>query len=547
MLFVPNIKKLQDFSIGDVGIADTIVAVQIAPIAASILGSDDKATFEKISVPDKSSGLHAAERTIIQTQLETVNAWIELAKIKLELMAQMQYMTAVFNGGPNPENNPTSFLFIYNQLKPELDKYKTGFEPDSQTGSNTTVPVKPKTLYLGTWQSDKGSNWTPTTGSARDGEFSIGQWPQWRDKSAYINQQTDRLNAKISPLPESLKKIVRTARSEDWDQEWNELEEQNQLKRDFSSQIGAEGLYYWFQTVTTNYLGQSIEIDPESDYKYVLDITGSDIKTLRLTATLQNDPSNAVGSQLKFPLVFLGGQKKVPTIIAFINRVLPVIIEKLVPVLDKIKKLFEGPTEFIGNILLTKLSNNFQFLDPSLKDRPRFDNEREKYWSDQQHVLDGTASLSAGLLSITLGLKEGLPFFKVGKEKTTEPPQATFQMIANLAALPLNLLKGVFDFFVSIVEKVLTIFQIPGLVIDLLTFDWLKDLMKPEKFLEYLGAVDGDLTKIPMFNIPSAGNLALVPEVINGFLKMLISFFNALISIVNSIIGDDLIPILPIP
>jgi hypothetical protein len=230
----------------------------------------------------------------------------------------------------------------------------------------------------------------------------------------------------------------------------------------------------------------------------------------------------------------------------------PVIIAKLIPVITAFSELMSNPVKFIGDIMMSKLKEHFVMFDPALKSKPAEDPTRKKYWSGDKFVLDGVASIDAGLMKITLGLKDGLPTFKVG---STQPgpnvkEQPILKQVANIVALPINLLKGILDEFKSLLKNLFNIPKLPGVVSDFITFKWIKDLLSLPSLLKFLGA-NGNLNdgtfKIPFLDIPSAGAVEAVPQMIKAFLKMIVAFLNGFIQIPNTILNVQLVPPIPVP
>jgi hypothetical protein len=229
----------------------------------------------------------------------------------------------------------------------------------------------------------------------------------------------------------------------------------------------------------------------------------------------------------------------------FLKTTLNVILKKLLPLVISIQKLLSKPAEFIGDILMTKLKEHFKMFDPSIKGTPVGD----KYWAGDKFVMDGIASIDAGILKMTLGIKDGLPTFKSG----TTPPspdvkeQPILKQVASFVGLPINLLKGIIDAVVKLMKKLFVVPTLANTMKDFVSLQWIKDLLTLPKLLEFMGAKDGDMTKIPFLSIPTTGNISLVPDMIKAFLKMVVAFLNGFISIPNTILNMELVPKIPEP
>lgn len=612
-IFAFDVEKLNKFAAGDIGIADLIHKLQIAPVLDKIKVPGDKAIFQKISQPDRMAGLHAIEKTVISSMLESQKPFIELIKICLELFGQMEYVRTVFLGGPNPENDPNSFLGAFNQNKAAMDKFDTGAKPaatpasGSTTGTSTTgvptettPPALPPEIFLGEYRRMSPGGDVFSTSSTVTGMFWLGKyWPQYTSLADYQTTQIASLEPQIIELDEESKKMVMDSRLENIAEEWAQLDANNQIAAGYKVETnGKINISKPFKTVDTYYNGLPVTIDIESDYNIVLrKFSSIGGQTFHITAKLGENATPAPpGSAKKKPEFFGPGSLK-DIVKAFIKRVLPIITKKLMPAIAALKQLLSEPVKFIGDIMMVKLKEHFKMFDPSLKNLPEDDPVRKKYWSKNKFVMDGTAALDVGLLKITLGLKDGLPTFKIGAEPPAIPStpsvpttpglpatpaapttpavpnapntpavppvppvppvptpavpsakeQPILKQVANLVALPINFLKGILDAFTELLNKIFKIKELPTVFADFTSLKWVKDLLSPTKLFEFLGAKDGDITTIPFLAIPKKGNMKVVPDMVKGFLQMIIDFINGFIGIPNTILNVELVPKIPLP
>lgn len=547
--FAFDVDKLTNFINGDLGIADAIHKAQIAPLANKAKTKEDKATFNKVSEPNKKTGLWAIERAFISSSLETQKPYIELIKICLELFGHLDVVKTKLTGGSNPLNNPDSMINAFNKSSKSMDKIKTGYEQKNpNVDPNATLPT---TLYLSTYIDNAGVS--PIALNVNNGGVNIGSnWPQYTSYDEFYNEQINEiLLPKISTLDKDEQKQILDGRLETIADEWKQMENDNQIKKtNLYGYFNNDNYHHYFKPQIITYLGKQVEIDPEEDYDIHFSFTdlgqnnGVNVIRYDITATLK-EQTNGNKAKPEFYVPNLVGAVKY-----FIKKALNVIISKLIPVINALKKVISKPVEFVGDIFLTKIKEHFEMLDPGLKHKDPFDKDRRKYWTtDGKFTLDGSTALSIGLLNITIGLKDAVPTFKVGKEtlpkNNVEPPP--FKTVANLVALPINFLKGILDIFVNLFKNLFSIVKIPKTILDFLTFKDFKDLLSIEKILEFLGAEGGDIKKLPLLSIPKDGNISLVPEMILSFLKMIIQFINGFIGIPNTIMNFELVPPIPIP
>lgn len=564
--FAFDVDKLNNFVNGDIGIADTIHKAQIEPILNKIKLQDDKDNFAKLSKPDKTTGLWAIEKTVISSMLESQKPFIELAKICLELFASIEYVIAILTGGPNPKNNPSSFSGGFAASSAKMSTFKTGSEPDAPP-AGVTPPPPPQKIFLGKWQRDKsdGDVYSLNT-QPEHNEYWLGNyWPQYQTFDQYNTDQLNKLQPKIASLTPDLQQQIITGRFSSIDDEWSQMTEKNQLTHDHKKDLGNINISLFYEVKTIQINNIDVNIDIENDYDITVEKTTVDHlydlsnpyyhDTFYIYATIKpdaipQDPNNPNAAKAKpDPIIVPNLFKAVAT---FFSTAFDVIIKKLIPVIAALEEALSNPVKFIGDILMSKLKEHFVMFDPALKSKPADDPIRKKYWAGDKFVMDGVAAIDAGLLKITLGLKDGLPTFSIGKQDlpsgTKEQP--ILKQVANIVALPINLLKGILDEFKTLLTSLFNIPKLPSVMSDFISFKWMKDLLSLPSLLKFLGATgtlgQSDFT-IPILTIPSAGNLSLVPSMITAFLKMIVGFLNGFIQIPNTILNVTLVPPIPTP
>jgi len=543
--FAFDINKLNNFVNGDIGIADAIMKAQFAPIASSIKTPQDKAVFDKASTPNKKSGIHAMEKTVISSMLESQKPLIELAKICLELFGSVEYVVKVLIGGSNPLNDPNSMIASFKSNKKDMDKMKTGFEKTEQPPNNE-IPPLPNVIYLGKYRRNQPTGDVNALNTEpENSEFWLTRyWPQYQNYDEFYNEEVTSLQQSIATLDQGMQQEITDNRLESIADEWSEMSEEFQLKGQVPDNISR-----YFKIITTTYLNNEIVIDIENDYDVKVTKKIEDnlqdienpyyFEDFYLTATIKPEVANKTSTAQ--PKNFPGGNL-VKAVRQFIKATVPIIIKKLIPFITAFTTLMSDPVKFLGDILMTKLKEHFEMFDPAIKGTPAGD----KYWSGDKFVLDGVAAIGAGIFNITLGLKNGIPTFKVGKEKVEGPEQPILKQVANIVAMPINMLKGILDFFTGLITKLFKVQELPKTIEDFLSFKWIKDLLSLEKLLEFLGAKDGDITKIPFLSIPQGADASLVKGMIEAFLKMIIQFINGFITIPNTILNIELVPSIPL-
>lgn len=546
--FAFDIEKLNNFINGNLGIADAIHIAQISPLLDKCQTQQDKEIFTKLQNPNKNTGLWSVEKSFISTSLETQKPYIELIKIALELFGHLQMTTTLLTGGQNPLNSTNGFLNVFNQNKDQMSKFKTGYEQNFKSIQEDFI--KPDRIFLMTiYQNNTNGDYYVGNPDNPNNFTKVNrpnnQWPQYSSFDSFYNEQLDLILNKVSSLDEQeMKKMIIDSRMESINDEWDEMKSKNQLKEINSYGYIRDEYKNYFIPQNIN----GIDIDPEEDYNIKISFSDIDkITKINIWGELKEGQNSNNGVGTAKPDVF--SPKLVKAIKYFIKKTLNVIIDKLIPVLQALKKIISKPVEFVGDILMTKIKEHFEMFDPSLRAKDEYDPKRRKYWSGDKFVLDGLVPINVGLLNITVGLDKAIPSFKVGKQSipkdNIEPP--IIKMITNLVALPINFLKGIFDIFTNLFNSLFKIKELPKVYTDFISLKSFKDLLGLPKILEFLGAKDGDIKTIPFLNIPKEGMINLVPQQIQAFLKMIIQFINGFIGIPNTIMNVELVPKIPVP
>ena len=554
--------KLNNFVNGDIGIADTIFNAQIKPIIDSISDEKMKAQFIAASLPNKKTGLHALEKTVVSSMLEAQKPFIEMVKIFLELFGSIEIVTTMITGGANPAKNPNSFSGAFASNIASMESFG---KPQVTNTATTTIPepIPPQKIFLGKFKRNLPyGNVTEDDTVTKYGEYTLGHtWPQYQSYSEFSSEETDKIVAKtIEVTDQDTKTNMINGRTGTFGDEWSTMTTDNQIEKNFSGDLGSQtNISKYYKPYTINYLNNDIEIDIEGDYDIQVEkIIDNQLASTNpyyydyfyIYATIKPDAAGAAGSSSSSgPSSFTGGPKGlIQAIKTFLKTTLNIIIKKLMPIIASIQQIISNPVAFIGNILMTKIKEHFEMFDLSLKGTPA----GNKYWSGDKFVQDGIASIDIGILKMTLSIQNGLPTFKPG----TTPigpgviEQPMLKQVASLVAMPINMLKGILDAVKELMKKLFVVPNLGSTMTDFISLNWIKDLLKMPDLLKLVGAtgnINDGTFKIPFLTIPTTGNLAVIPDMIKAFIKMLIGFFNGFISIPNTILNIQLVPPIPLP
>lgn len=562
--FAFDADKLNEILNGNLGIADAIHKAMVIPISDKTQTDKDKKTFDETSKPNKKSGLWGVEKTFISSSLESQKPFIELAKVCLELFGYIEYTTILLTGGLNPYNNPDSFINNYKKNKDNQKKFNTGNNIPDNEEENIILP---KEIFLGYYQrnSQFGNVNSINPSFLLQGreyyKYSNNYvWPQYESQDEYIAEQRADIDLKTLNTDQETKDFIKANRENTLQDEWGSLISEawlggintDKIIPAFSNSISIPGnIKKYYKPTTINYLNKDVLIDIEEDYivDVIKNVSNAPYnETFIIIAKLKNDvinPNN--GGTVKPEYIRPSLLKAVKY---FFSKVLKVIISKFIPVFSSLKKIMKNPVEFIADIMMTKLKEHFEFFDLSLKNKDKYDKNRQKYWTfDDKFVLDGKTNMDAGIFKLTIGILNGIPTFKIGNEELhkNNKENPIIKQVSNLVALPINFLKGVFEIFTELFNSLFKIKELPKTYSDFISLKSFKDLLSLTKILEFLGAKDGDIKTIPMLNVPKEGNLNLIPQMISAFLKMIIQFINGFLTIPNTILNVEIAPKIPLP
>jgi hypothetical protein len=503
--FVPNIEKIVAALQGDLGIADAITGASRDRIAAGVLDPDAKARFVAASAQQGRTGFKALERTTISTMMESFKPLVELALAVLELLSGAEVFLGKAFTGVNPYALAGSFSSGLADAQGKLADLR-----GAGLAGPASAPPRglPSVILLGVYDR-QGAPAVPTQAEGRNAYYA-GPWPMLRTVEDLRKARLDALTPSLSALGEADRADMLREATGSIQEEWDYMRGEGSLFKaraiyDRKAVPLVAPLQGWLATRTIKDAAGEVEVDAEEDY--LLEVFYNRLtKRHVLHAVLRpelggpgGDGTKASGQQKRpgtspyvpFPL-------KAP--ILLVKLVLPVVLKRIMPAIQAIQAIVNDPPGFILQLVLAKLKEHFEWLDPTIRLRGAEDALRRKYYDGDRFLLDGVGSANIGNFYITVGLKDGVPFVSNKPPEPGARVQPTLNAILGMVKMPIQILLGLIKKFTELVKRFMNPAKVAGAVKDLLTFRFLTDMLQPEGIMELLGATPGVPSSIPFFN-----------------------------------------------
>lgn len=531
--------KFDKYIIGDLGIGDLIHKQETLPIVAQAKTPQDKKLLEPLIVPNKKTGLWALEKTFINTAFDLNRPLIEMNKHLLELFGHLEYIVTCISGGPNPFNLSSSYAFAFKQNIADMKKFKTNFEPETLANSGQTElppPVLPPTIFLGRFNSVGDSI---GTANYELDKFSLQTnnriWPQYQSFEQFTQEQTNLIFQETEAVDEPYKSDIRNSRSDSFPDEWDDMDNKNQLRKNFNY-LPAKIKKYYIPT-TVEYQGKEVEIDIEEDYTIDVLITRDDqqVPTYIITALLKESVSlanqesvgNLNNNQPQTPDP-IPSQSYASAAKFFFKKTLKVILKKYLPVLIKTKQLLASSDKYVGDIMISYMLKNYEMFDPQLPNKPNTDPIKQKYFINGKFVMDGVANMNVDKFKNYLEIINQTPKIKPGS-KTTKVQQSSTLMLLDLTAFATNYLNQMIDVYASFLLGLFKIKNLPTMLPGFLSYQSFRNVLLRTNIITMLGGRGIDLLTIPCWIEPPQRN----NEMERTFKQIVTLLINGSIEITN--------------
>ena len=536
--------KFDKYIKGDLGIGDLIHKQETLPIINQAKTPQDKAVLAPLIVPNKKTGLWALEKSFINTAFDLNRPLIEMNKHLLELFGHLEYIMTCISGGPNPFNLPSSYANAFKQNISDMRKFKTQFEPESlNTAGQTELPppTLPAVVFLGRFNSI-GDSIGPD-GQDTD-RFSIDSsnkvWPQYQSFEEFRDEQTNLIFEETAEVDEPYKSDIRDSRSDSFDDEWDDMSNKNQLRKNHN--FLPTGIKKYYRPLKVEYQNQEVEIDLEEDYD--IDVTttlnSENIPTYIIIANLK--PSVSLANQPTLDGQQNNSQPQTPDPIPsqsyasaakfFFKKTLKVILKQYLPVLIKTKKLLASSDTYVGDLLISHMIKNFEMFDPALRSKRNTDPIKQKYFVDNKFVMDGIVNMDVDKFKNYLEIQNQSLKLKPGK-KSTKIQQSSTIMLVDLIAMMTNYLNQMIDVYLSFLLGLFKIKNIPTTLPGFLTYQSFRNILLPTNIIKMLGGQGVNLLTIPAWIEPPNKNnemertfKQIVTLLINGSIEITNITFN---------------------
>lgn len=536
--------KFDKYINGDLGIGDLIHRQETLPIVNQAKTPQDKALLAPLIVPNKKTGLWALEKSFINTAFDLNRPLIEMNKHLLELFGHLEYITTCISGGPNPFNLSSSYANAFKQNIGDMRKFKTEFEPETLNNAGQTElppPTLPQVIFLGRFNSLGES--IGTDGQETD-RFSIEtenrKWPQYQSFEEFTNEQTDLIFQETAEVDEPYKSDIRNSRSDSFNDEWDDMTNKNQLKRNHN--LLPPNIKKYYRPLKVEFQNQEVEIDIEDDYEIDVTTTLNDenlptyliIANLKESVSLANQPTlegqqNNSQPQTPDPIP---SQSYASAAKFFFKKTIKVILKQYLPVIIKTKKLLAKSDEYVGDLLVSHMIKNFEMFDPTLRTKPNNDPIKQKYFIDDRFVMDGIVNLDVDKFKNYLEIQNQSLKLKPGKKKVKIEQSSTI-LLVDLIAMMTNYSNQMIDVYLSFLLGLFKIKSIPTVLPGFLSYQSFRNVLLRPNIISMLGGQGVDLLTIPAWIEPPNRNAEMertfkqiVTLLINGSIEITNVAFN---------------------
>ena len=518
--FVPNAEKIIAALQGDIGIAKKLHEASIAPILAGIKDRNTLAKFKKNSAPPKKSGFASFERTTISTMMENFKPLIELALVVLDLLSGVE----VFLGKSFTGINPYAIADSFSSGKLLATQALAGIKKAGlAAGSGKDVP-KPAAVLFGVW-SDKGRPLMPTKDELK-GRLYDKPWQFIRSKEEHKQQRLDGLKETLARMKEPDKSNFLRANLESIEKEWDAMSTEGVMfiKRRYYGVLETPVILPirgYLEAATYDDPRGEVSFDPENDYN--ITVTYKDRRHV-VSGVLREEsgglPLGQTGNGPRTPSKspYVPIPLKAPLLL--VQLILPIITKRLMPAISTLMDILADPSTFLLTLVMSKLKEHFEWFDPSIakavaKGKAKLkrasavggkakngkakgtllekdpNSIASKYVVDGKFLLDGAASVSLLGFTLTVGLKDAVPFVRTTPMEPGEKEQPTLKMIMNMVKMPIAFIEKIVKKFMELIQKLVNPTKVASAIAEFLTFKWLTDIVSPASVMEMLGIKTG--------------------------------------------------------
>lgn len=519
--FIPNIQILKDFVEGDIKITEAFLTPVLSSIGGKSKNDVDNKLFEEQS-KNATKGFKSLEKTIVSTFYENQKPIIEGVLLLLDLFAALELTKAYISGGKNPMKDPESFT----------SQKAANTETINQISKqDTSVVAYPETILLCKFDSNNNN-----VDINLDTPSYYGTWEKYTTYEQLVQLRRAQHEKDFSTFTPEERNNMFNDRLDMISQEYQHARENNQIKDvDFIDDV----IKFTFDIKTINYQGKEVQVDIDSDYR--IEITKEDIDSDYKHFTyyaIRKQPGEIDSAEnLKSGPDFIPSDPA-KAIKIFLKQVIPLLSKKLIAFIKLLQKIISDPANVLLIPLTEKLKDKFEFLDPSLKNKPKTDKLRSQYYdTNDKFILDGSAKISLFSKEIGLTIKNG----DVSKFDSLDvKEQPLLNTILSMAKMPFEMIKGFIDTLLDLIKSLMKFTEIPNKFTEFISFEWLKKLISPENLLKFIGSTDGTIMTLPFLKIPASGDSNTINEMIKTVKSFISAMFTSFITLIESMFNVKL-------
>ena len=233
-------------------------------------------------------------------------------------------------------------------------------------------------------------------------------------------------------------------------------------------------IFKYYKPLTVEYLNENVYIDIEKDYNIL--VTKNSM-TVRVFIPSTNQYETQTHEMFYITAELKSGDLRniyEPEEIesrnvnyaynTYYKDILPLIVTKLVPTINKAKIFIEDINNNLGKIIVEEMKKHYKMFDITLKDLPDDNEEKLKFWLKDKFIMDGYASIKAGNITITIDVVNGVPiYYPEIKDFPNKKKNQTLKHIINMCILPGNFLIK----YIQYMENLIDIMIVGEILFDL--------------------------------------------------------------------------------
>jgi len=281
--------------------------------------------------------------------------------------------------------------------------------------------------------------------------------------------------------------------------------------------------------------GTGIGLNNKAEYHYTIvaklksGYVASNPNVINTNGTHKFNPANISGDETR-------------GVINYVDRLLPILLTNGINVLIEMEKFATEANDSIGNVLNESLNLNFEFIDPTIKDRVEEDPLKLKYYLDGKMVLDGQTRFTNGIMDLNLEIKDGIPIFTTGHDIENDVQMKFANTILTFMSIPVNTYTELITIHKQFLLDLMNPYNSKNVYDNFGDFTWLENIVEKNNLINKLGGdSNGTIIGSNLFEPVSKGWSPALTRPATAFYEELI---NKYIEQVSAVYNTELNPII---